>query len=442
MQPSKAIQKGHCKMDYCKKNFTRDGVIHFSTSDNRGAFTAAYRIHQSILRLGFESKLFVQKKTKNDESVVEVGVKPNRVSASRIFNKIRATRKKQDINYSYYDRMNYTLTDSMEIIKNLDFRPKIIFIHWISGFLDTDVVVNLHREFGSSVYLTFMDTAPLTGGCHYSWDCLGYQEDCRNCPAVGFLGKDLPVKNLRKKIDFVNAVSAMPVSSNTWMNKKIRASRLLSGAQIKAFNLGIDSDVFCPGSKAEARDRLGIPVNKKYILVAASSLNDPRKGIQYAKRAISHLVEKSICKLEDVEILLAGSPGKFGGPYEWALPSRWVGVIKGDQALVDLYRAADIFLSPSIEDAGPMMISEAMLCGTPVASFDVGFACDLINYSKSGFVVPAKDHAALAQSLRYFLSLDSISVETIAHHARQSAIDRVSLHAEEKNLLSLLNGCI
>jgi glycosyltransferase involved in cell wall biosynthesis len=116
--------------------------------------------------------------------------------------------------------------------------------------------------------------------------------------------------------------------------------------------------------------------------------------------------------------------------------------MKGDQALVDLYRAADIFLSPSIEDAGPMMVSEAMLCGTPVASFDVGFACDLINSSDSGFVVPAKDCAALAESLGYFLSLDSISVKTIAHHARQSAIDRVSPHAEEKHLLSLLNGCI
>lgn len=423
-------------------NFTRDGVIHFSTSDNGGAFTAAYRIHKSILRLGFESKLFVQKKTKNDESVAEVGAKPSRAIAPRILNKIRTIRKKQDINYCYYDRMKYTLSDSTEIIKNLNFRPKVIFIHWTSGFLDTDVVVDLYKEFGSIVYLTFMDTAPLTGGCHYSWDCLGYQGDCSNCPAAGLLSKELPVKNLQKKIDFVNAVSATPVSSNTWTNKKIRASRLFSGAQIKAFNLGIDSEVFCPGSKEEARGRLGIPTTKKYILVAASSLNDPRKGIQYAKRAISHLIEKSGCNLEDVEILLAGNPGKFGGADEWALPSRWVGVMKGDQALVDLYRAADIFLSPSIEDAGPMMVSEAMLCGTPVASFDVGFACDLINSSDSGFVVPAKDYAALAESLRDFLSLDSISAETMAHHARQSAIDRVSLPEEEKNLLSLLKEYI
>lgn len=420
-------------------NFTHDGVIHFSTSDNGGAFTAAYRIHQSILRLGFESKLFVQKKTKNDESVAEVGKKTSRELVPRILNKIRTIRKKQYINYCYYDRMNYTLTNSIEIIKKLSFRPKVIFIHWTSGFLDTDIVVDLHRQFGSTVYLTFMDTAPLTGGCHYSWDCLGYQDDCSNCPAVGFLSKELPVKNLKKKIDFVNAVSATPVSSNTWMNNKIRASRLFSGTQIKEFNLGIDSEVFCPGSKVEARERIGIPAGKKYILVAASSLNEPRKGIQYAKRAISHLIEKSGYNFKDVEILLAGNPGKFGGADEWALPSRWVGVMKGDQALVDLYRAADIFLSPSIEDAGPMMVSEAMLCGTPVASFDVGFACDLIRSSDAGFVVPAKDYRALAESLQYFLSLDSISVDTIAHNARLSAIDRVSLHAEEKNLLHLLD---
>ncbi|HAK12692.1 MAG TPA: glycosyl transferase family 1, partial [Chitinophagaceae bacterium] len=37
-----------------------------------------------------------------------------------------------------------------------------------------------------------------------------------------------------------------------------------------------------------------------------------------------------------------------------------------EQALAKYYQLADLFISPSIEDAGPMMILESLPCGTPV----------------------------------------------------------------------------
>lgn len=417
----------------------REGVIHFSTSDTGGAGTGAYRIHQSILRLGVESILFVQNKSRNDESVIQIGLKPSTTIFSRILNKIRRFNKSKN-RYNFYDRMVYTLTDSVDVINKLEFKPKYIFIHWVSGFLDTDLIVDLKREFGSTVYLTFMDVAHLTGGCHYSWDCLGYLNDCSGCPAVGLLYKNLPKNNLSKKLDFVKCVSAIPVSSNSWINTKISASRIFNGAQIKPFNLGIDSDIFCPGSKKDARDQLRVPVDRRYILVGASSLDDSRKGIEFAKKSIVHLVKQQNCNLEGVEVLIAGSRGKFDVNSDWGLPARYLGQMKCDQELVNLYRASDIFLSTSIEDAGPMMVSEAMLCGLPVASFEVGSAIDLIISSKVGFLAPVKDYKSLANSLSHFLSLDPFSVKSLSDNSRQIALNFISLHAEEKNLLLLLEG--
>ena len=88
-----------------------------------------------------------------------------------------------------------------------------------------------------------------------------------------------------------------------------------------------------------------------------------------------------------------------------------------------------------------MMVSESMLCGTPVASFNVGKACDLITSHVSGFIVHVNDHEALASSLNYFLTLDSESTKSISIEARRSALEQVSLGAQEKNLRSLLADC-
>lgn len=425
-----------------KNNLTRDGVIHFSTSDASGAFTATYRIHQSILKLGYRSILFVQRKTRKEADIIEVGTKPKAKGLlSRVLSKSQSLFTTQAVNYCFFDRMSYTLSSSQDVVDVLPFRPKVIFIHWTSGFLDTDIIIDLQKKFGSTVYCTFMDTAPLTGGCHYSWDCLGYTQDCGNCPAVNFWDKELPKLNLKKKIDFVNSVSAIPITSISWMKKKIEISSVFGDRVCREFSLGIDSKVFCPGSKKIARDNLGLPHDKVYILVAASSLDDPRKGVEYAHRAVAQLVEQRESSLENVEILLAGKLGKFSPLKKWALPTRYIGRVKGDKSLVDLYRASDVFLSPSIEDAGPMMVGESMLCGTPVLSFDVGQACDLIQSSESGFIVPTKDYIALAQALSLFLCLNQEAIQSLSDNARRSAVSRVSITSQNEILENLLTPC-
>ena len=44
---------------------------------------------------------------------------------------------------------------------------------------------------------------------------------------------------------------------------------------------------------------------------------------------------------------------------------QFVGFLMGDAMLAAGYQAADVFVNASIEDAGPMMINESILCGTP-----------------------------------------------------------------------------
>jgi glycosyltransferase involved in cell wall biosynthesis len=66
-----------------------------------------------------------------------------------------------------------------------------------------------------------------------------------------------------------------------------------------------------------------------------------------------------------------------------------------------IYTAADLMVLPSAYDAFGVVVNEAMLCGTTVATSDhVGAARDLIENGRTGFVYRCGDVAGLAAILR------------------------------------------
>lgn len=80
----------------------------------------------------------------------------------------------------------------------------------------------------------------------------------------------------------------------------------------------------------------------------------------------------------------------------------WVkthGFIPHDQ-LPDIYAGADLLLIPSIEDNCPMVILEAMACGTPAIGARIGGIPDLIRDGKTGFLYESQN----ADQLRRILS--------------------------------------
>jgi glycosyltransferase involved in cell wall biosynthesis len=63
--------------------------------------------------------------------------------------------------------------------------------------------------------------------------------------------------------------------------------------------------------------------------------------------------------------------------------------------LPDLYRRAEVVVFPSVNDAFGLVILEAMACGIPVVASDRSGAPDIIDDGVDGFVVPARDSAAI-----------------------------------------------
>lgn len=73
-----------------------------------------------------------------------------------------------------------------------------------------------------------------------------------------------------------------------------------------------------------------------------------------------------------------------------------------DPQLLDLYQQADAFVFPSLGDAVPWVILEAMASGTPVISTAVGAIPEMVPRN-TGIIVPPKDARALRSALESLL---------------------------------------
>jgi len=86
--------------------------------------------------------------------------------------------------------------------------------------------------------------------------------------------------------------------------------------------------------------------------------------------------------------------------------------------LAETFAGADVFVSPSVADAGPATIIEAMAGGLPVvSSCNCGFA-SLIRDGENGFTYPYNDSAALAAVLAR-LAADPAAARALGRNARR-----------------------
>ncbi len=82
---------------------------------------------------------------------------------------------------------------------------------------------------------------------------------------------------------------------------------------------------------------------------------------------------------------------------------RFAGRLDRDE-MAQLYRTADVVLNPSLVDNMPNSLLEAMACGVPVVSTDVGGVPFVVQHGETALLVPAGDAAAMAAALRRILT--------------------------------------
>lgn len=183
-----------------------------------------------------------------------------------------------------------------------------------------------------------------------------------------------------------------------------KKSALLAGQSITSIPNPIDTHVFCPADKAAARLELGLPEDRNIILFVSQRVTDKRKGMDYLVEAVRTLTEKHPEMKADTAIaILGGHSEELAGRLD--LPVYPLGYISEEHKIAGAYNAADVFVSPSLEDNLPNTIMEAMACGVPCAGFKVGGIPEMIDNGKNGYVAALRDADDLARGIHWACAL-------------------------------------
>lgn len=154
---------------------------------------------------------------------------------------------------------------------------------------------------------------------------------------------------------------------------------------------------FCPGSKLEARQRLGLPEDK--FLVGYSGSIFSNRGINVMFEAL-HAVAKKHPRLD------FALSGRINVKLQAPGNTHWLGYLD-DELMPDVLRSFDVLIAVNQDSAFgnysyPVKIYEALACGTPVlASNTPSTAFVLEKYPQALF--DAGDPQALTDCLERFL---------------------------------------
>lgn len=386
-----------------------------------GAGGAAFRLHSNFLKHGHESIFYSQQVKKHKNEVIKFNFNDNNLFYLDIIKRIQ---KKLLSNQKYFYSFQLDNDDfDIEAFKSsLMFVPDFIIVHFFSEMVTPHSLLRIHQLTGAPIIWNLMDMAVFTGGCHYAWDCEKYTTNCGNCPALKFNWEnDYSRKTwLNKQINFQEMKSAV-ASGSSWLLRQSRQSSLLGRLINKFIPIAVDPLFFSPTRRNSARSHFEIPEGMKVVLWGMANFYEHRKGGFFALDALKQLTKKYNFDPKSTLVLTIGDPRIEIAMKATQFKNIHMGYVNNESMLADLYACADVFLCPSIEDSGPMMINESLMSGTPVVAFRMGVAPDLVVKDETGYIAGLGNVDDLAEGLFELLMLDSDASGRMRNNCRERA---------------------
>lgn len=202
--------------------------------------------------------------------------------------------------------------------------------------------------------------------------------------------------------------------------------------KIRSVPTGIDENRFKPTEdKQIICSQLGVP-SKRVIIGILATLRD-WKGHEYLFNALARL------QSDDYHLMVIGD-----GPYRPTLESLItqlnlndkITLVGNQDDVVPWLQALDIFVLPSYGNEGvPQSIMQAMLCGLPIISTDVGSILEVLQPEQNGLLVDTCDSVSLALAIERMMNDTSLR-ERFGAYSRSFAIENCTLkqmvdHMEE-----------
>ena len=385
-------------------------ILIVNTSERTGgAAVAANRLMKALNNNGAKAKMLVRDKETETLTVVPLPHSPRLRwhflwERLVIFCRLHFSRQhlfEVDIANAGYD-----------ITKLPEFQEAdVIHLHWVNqGMLSLKGIQKILQS-GKPVVWTMHDIWPATALCHVTLGCQHFTSQCGNCRLLpgGGSSHDYSTTIWQRKQRMLADENIYFVACSHWLESEAKRSALLKGQKITSIPNPIDTRIYKRGNKQEARQRLGLPLDKKLILFASQRVTNVNKGMDYLIEACRQL------QISDAAVVILGGHAEEVVS-QLSLEAYPLGYVNDEQRIVDVYHASDVFVLPSLSENLPNTIMEAMACGVPCVGFKVGGIPEEIDHLKNGYVAAYRNAEDLARGIRWILceaDYDSLSAAAV-----------------------------
>ena len=287
----------------------------------------------------------------------------------------------------------YSFWGTKQLIKDLKrFKPDIIHLHNLHMFcINLPMLFRYIKRNNIKVIWTLHDCWAFTGHCSHFLvkKCDKWKTGCHHCPQPWvypemFIDTSKKMWQLKKRL-FCGINDMTIVVPSEWLGKLVKQS-FLKEYSVVLINNGIDLSIFKP-TPSDFREKYALE-DKKIVLGVSFGWNN-RKGLDI-------FLELSKRLSESYKIVLVGIDEDVASKISENIVC--INRTENQVELAKIYTAADVFLIPTREDTYPTVSIEALACGTPVVTFNVGGSPEIID-DTCGCVVDVDDIDAIHREI-------------------------------------------
>ncbi|MFW5734598.1 MAG: glycosyltransferase family 4 protein [Oceanidesulfovibrio sp.] len=231
------------------------------------------------------------------------------------------------------------------------------------------------------------------------------------------------------------------VTNTLQLKRRLMTDQRVPENHISVIHNGVDVQYFAPPPEGE-RERMEAEQGPVVLCVARLVEDKDHASLlrAFARIAPVH---------PDAELWLVGD-----GPLESGLrkrarkllgaagvPKERIRFLPGRLDLREIYARASMLVLPSIREAMPNVVLEAMACGLPVVATRVGGLPEMVAEGETGLLIPARDHGAMAEAIGRLLA-DTGLRRSMGHLGRERAVHAFSWKAMVERFSTLVESLV
>ena len=403
-------------------------ILHISDSDGgnqqaAGAQLMLNRLHRQMIASGIDSTILCARKSTDMDSSMEIKRSFPSKAIDALIGKITIPLGLNELN-----NVSAFKIPRMQQFAEAD----LIHLHTMhSGFFAYYALPFISKK--KPTVFTLHDMWAYTGHCTASRDCEKWLSGCGACPYPEDyppISRDNTRLEWRLKSRIYQRSKLTVVTVSPHQDNEVGRS-MLGHLPRREIAHGIDTQIFRPSDKKHCRKTLGIPEQGKIILFGATDLGRSGKGGDILVDALNRLPPSA---KTDLVLLTFGNGGDMLASMT-DVPLVSLGYIDS-QSLPMVYSASDIFVFPSLKETFGLVLLESMACGTPVVSFDVGAAPELVLSGQTGWLAKEQNADELCLGITQLLANDSLR-EQMGKQGRKLVESGFSLEHQARQYVRL-----